>query len=58
METDLYKKAGSEERIEILDEVNGKYNSLLEYNKDKSFAPHSKYILDIMEKRYLEQYGE
>jgi len=58
MQTEEYQGMTSGEKIEALDEINDRYKSLLSYNPDGSFAEHSKYILGIMEKRYLEQYGQ
>ena len=53
-----YKSMTEGERIEALDEINDNYKSLLSYNPDGSFMEHSKYILELMESRYLEQYGQ
>ena len=58
MQTENYKSMTEGERIEALDEINDNYKSLLSYNPDGSFMEHSKYILELMESRYLEQYGQ
>lgn len=58
MQTENYKSMTEGERIEALDEINDNYKSLLSYNLDGSFMEHSKYILELMESRYLEQYGQ
>ena len=58
MQTEEYQKMSNNEKIEALDDINDRYKSLLSYNPDGSFMEHSKYILEIMERRYLEQYGE
>ena len=58
MQTDDYKSMTPNEKIEALDELNDRYKSLLSYNPDGSFMEHSKYILEVMEQRYLEQYGQ
>jgi hypothetical protein len=58
MLTEDYKSMSSNEKIEALDEINDRYKSLLSYNPDGSFMLHSLYIMDIMEQKYLEQYGE
>jgi hypothetical protein len=58
MQTEEYQKMSNNEKIEALDDINDRYKSLLSYNPDGSFMEHSKYILGIMERRYLEQYGE
>lgn len=58
MQSDDYKSMTSNEKIEALDEINDRYKSLLSYNPDGSFMEHSRYILEVMEQRYLEQYGQ
>jgi hypothetical protein len=58
MQTEEYQGMTNNEKIEALDEINDRYKSLLSYNPDGSFMEHSKYILGIMERRYLEQYGQ
>ena len=58
MQTDDYKSMTPNEKVEALDEINDRYKSLLSYNPDGSFMEHSKYILEVMEQRYLEQYGQ
>lgn len=58
MQTEEYQGMTNNEKIEALDDINDRYKSLLSYNPDGSFMEHSKYILEIMERRYLEQYGE
>ena len=58
MQTEEYQKMSNNEKIEALDDINDRYKSLLSYNPDGSFMEHSTYILEIMERRYLEQYGE
>jgi hypothetical protein len=58
MLTEDYKSMSSNEKIEALDEINDRYKSLLSYNPDGSFMLHSLYIMDIMEQKYLEQYGQ
>jgi len=58
IQTEEYQAMTDVEKIESLDDINGRYKSLLSYNPDGSFMEHSKYILDLMESRYLEQYGQ
>jgi len=58
MQTEDYQAMTDVEKIESLDDINNRYKSLLSYNPDGSFMEHSKYILDLMESRYLEQYGQ
>lgn len=58
MQTEDYQGMTNNEKIEALDDINDRYKSLLSYNPDGSFMEHSKYILGIMERRYLEQYGQ
>ena len=58
MQTEDYQGMSNNEKIEALDDINDRYKSLLSYNPDGSFMEHSKYILGIMERRYLEQYGQ
>jgi hypothetical protein len=58
MQTEDYQGMSNNEKIEALDEINDRYKSLLSYNPDGSFMEHSKYVLGIMERRYLEQYGQ
>jgi len=58
MQTEEYQGMTNNEKIEALDDINDRYKSLLSYNPDGSFMEHSKYILGIMERRYLEQYGQ
>jgi hypothetical protein len=58
MQTEDYQSMTSNEKIEALDEINDRYKSLLSYNPDGSFMEHSIYILEVMEQRYLEQYGQ
>jgi hypothetical protein len=54
MQTDKFKGMSDSEKIEALDELNQKYNSMLEYLPDGSFMPHSKYLIQIIENKYLE----
>jgi len=58
IQTEEYQAMTDVEKIESLDDINGRYKSLLSYNPDGSFMEHSKYILDLMESRYLEQNGQ
>ena len=58
IQTEEYQAMTDVEKIESLDNINGRYKSLLSYNPDGSFMEHSKYILDLMESRYLEQNGQ
>jgi len=58
MQTEEYQAMTDVEKIESLDDINNRYKSLLSYNPDGSFMDHSKYILELMETRYLEQYGQ
>jgi len=54
MQTDKFKGMSDSEKIEALDELNQKYNSMLEYLPDGSFMPHSKYLIQVIENKYLE----
>jgi hypothetical protein len=54
MQTDKFKGMSDSEKIEALDELNKKYNSMLEYLPDGSFMPHSKYLIQVIENKYLE----
>jgi len=58
MQSEEYQSMTPNEKIEAMDDINDRYKSLLSYNPDGTFMQHSKYILDIMERRYLEQYGQ
>ncbi len=58
MQTEEYKTMTNNEKNEALDDINDRYKSLLSYNPDGTFMEHSKYIMSIMEERYLAQYGE
>ena len=58
MQTEEYQSMTDVEKIESLDDINDRYKSLLSYNPDGSFMEHSKYILELMETRHLEQYGQ
>jgi len=47
-----YQNMSDAEKIDALNEINGKYNSMIEYYPDGTFMPHSVYLLDLIEKRH------
>lgn len=47
-----YQNMSDAEKIDALNEINGKYNSMLEYYPDGTFMPHSVYLLDLIQERY------
>ena len=54
MKTPQYMSATNDEKIEMLDELNGRFNSLIEFNADGTLMPHSMLFLDIFERKFQE----
>jgi len=49
-----YQNMSDAEKIDALNEINAKYNSMIEYYPDGTFMPHSVYVLDVIQQRYQE----
>jgi hypothetical protein len=47
-----YSNMSDGEKIDALNEINEKYNSMIEYYPDGTFMPHSIYVLDLIQERY------
>lgn len=52
VQSEKYKNMTDEERLGAFEDINSKYNGLVEFDPKGNFMPHTVYLMDLFEKEY------